>query len=105
MQYSLRRIGNRPSPVQIQLSGEEVVNQVLIAIRPNALIDGLQDLHFSHFGSNCRTDLLNRFPLYRAFRFVRDYRLKIAAFTRIPLYLFSYETSSLFLRLASLPRT
>lgn len=64
------------------------------AIRPNVLIDKLQDLHFSYFGSGCQTNLLNRFPLYRAFRFVRDYRPRIAAFTRIPLYLFSYEISA-----------
>jgi len=63
-----------------------------LAIRPNTLIDNLQKLHFSHFESGFSTDLLDRFPLYRAYRWVKDYRAKMEAFTRIPLYLFPYET-------------
>jgi len=65
-----------------------------LAIRPNILIDNLQKLHFSHFGSGFSADLLGRFPLYRAYRWVKDYRARIAAFTRIPLFLFPYETST-----------
>jgi len=65
-----------------------------LATRPNILIDNFQKLHFSHFGSGFSTDLLGKFPLYRAYRCVKDYRAKVAAFTRIPLFLFSYETST-----------
>ncbi|XP_025262582.1 uncharacterized protein LOC112637350 [Camponotus floridanus] len=65
-----------------------------LASRPSPLIGKLEDLHADHFGSGFRTDLLGKFPLYRAFRAVKDYKHRIATFTRIPLYLFSYETST-----------
>lgn len=64
------------------------------AVRPNILIDDLQSLHLTHFESDFRTDLFSRFPLYRAYRFIRDYKPRMAAFTRIPSYLFFYETST-----------
>jgi len=65
-----------------------------LATRPNILIDKLQNLHFSFFESGFSSDLVSKFPLYRAFRFVKDYKARVAAFTRIPLFLFSYETST-----------
>jgi len=44
--------------------------------------------------SGFRSDLYERFPLYRAYRFVKEYKSKIAFFSRISLFLFYYETSA-----------
>jgi len=41
-----------------------------------------------------RSNLYERFPLYRAYRFVREYKSRIAFFSRIRMFLFSYETST-----------
>lgn len=68
----------------------------LFAIRPNVLVNKLQNLHFAHMDSDYRSDLYERFPLYRAYRFVKDYRLKIGFFSKIPQFYFHMRPPFLF---------
>lgn len=73
-------------------------------LKDSVLIDKLCDLQAALFNNN-RFDLYNRFPLYRAFCKVRKYRHRIAFFSRLPLYLFSYETSSFAPRVEITPQS
>ncbi|EFN65457.1 hypothetical protein EAG_02275 [Camponotus floridanus] len=47
------------------------------ATKPNIFINKLQNLHFAHMDSGFRSGLYDRFPLYRAYRFMRDYKCGI----------------------------
>lgn len=62
------------------------------ALRKNVLIEKVYDLQTA-LSNNNRYNLFDRFLPYIAFRIAKNYKHKIASFTKIPLYLFSYKTS------------
>ncbi|XP_070153690.1 uncharacterized protein [Polyergus mexicanus] len=63
------------------------------ALRDNLLIEKLYDLQAALFNNN-KYNLSNRFLLYRAFCLNKEYKRRIASFSKVPIHLFSYETLS-----------
>lgn len=64
------------------------------ALRSNILINKLYDLHVSLINFNCRFNLLDKFLLYRAFCFIKGFKNRVANFSKIPLFLFSFDVSA-----------
>lgn len=63
------------------------------SLKDSILIDKLYDLQVALFVNN-RSHSFNKFLLYNIFCTVKKYKHKIAFFSNIPLYLFSFETST-----------
>lgn len=63
------------------------------SLKDSILIDKFYDLQVALFVNN-RSHSFNKFLLYNIFCTVKKYKHKIAFFSNIPLYLFSFETST-----------
>ncbi|CAL1672326.1 unnamed protein product [Lasius platythorax] len=62
--------------------------------RLNVLVDKLHDLHAIIVDRGRLLQFPGRFSLYEAYCYAKNIKYKIATFTKIPLFLFSFQTSA-----------